>query len=79
MKKITDIEFASVVADTSMRLFSEEDARNASNARLVEVAGGDYADFAKDNALREMRSRAACEKAGKVGYAGCSDRFAEYL
>ena len=79
MKKTNEAKFAAAVAATSMRLFSEEDARNASNARLVEVAGGDYADFAKDNALREMRSRAACEKAGKVGYAGCSERFAAYL
>ena len=79
MKKTNEAKFAAAAAATSMRLFSEEDARNASNARLVEVAGGDYADFAKDNALREMRSRAACEKAGKVGYAGCSERFAAYL
>lgn len=79
MRNINDIEFVKIVADASMRLFSAEDARDASNARLVEVAGGGYAEFAKKNAVREMRFRAACEKAGKVGYAGCSERFAAYL
>ncbi|WP_308588313.1 hypothetical protein [uncultured Slackia sp.] len=79
MKKTNDLEFASIVADASTRLFSAEDARNASSARLVDVACGDYAGFAKNNAIREMRSRIACEKAGKTGYAGCAEMFADYV